>query len=924
MSKADQNAATTSEVIERVRQSIVQQHGLSDLEEIQTGHYSTGYAARQPDGSKAILKLPSRKAWDSRFVECATMLHKEASILATINRMVATVSANATCARVVKQHHYGEVPPSVSGWSQPVPYLIQSFARGKRLSEPGVLPCRDEREADACAMLAQVTGLVSYLAKHNIAHLDIKPDCLFWDEQEQKIDVIDWNSASNAPTDSQKTWEFTNNLRNLVHDVLLGSTYQWNEPDNPIRELFDVFRGLPLSRGARLLLLRLSTTNSLPNMLRNVDDLHTALQELHGYWRQPVQDLPRLKEKSAEAHACLLNQMSIEMQRPAGDGTIPAQRREWYDHILKMAEKYVQNEIADWVDLPNAMRARVGRMEQLWCWLPDIWPVLWIVPIMRSWFACKPDQNDQQLGVLVQYTLNRQWEQLETMLSRLDGMEKTIQPHLDSLRRVARIYQHIETLEQHVRTSPDAYPDVARKLLELRVPLPLEWRVRTLLSLGASAPEQHAEMNRLRKEAEILRDQPLTSERQERLWEVMQGLRKQGGGINDEDYKNQAKIVTHIQRIRHGLAEVEKYVALHDWVSAQKILVSHLQQKDVQEFAPDLYHILTERYQDMQRQAVFVPFEAAYEHLRTCIERVAFDEAQRAFDTIMPMIEKSPALLSDYTDKMTSIAETLKMAKRRYEQVRAGKYPATPEQEKKYEPAPSYPIGELSRVMRHLDELADFDKHVPSLTGTAQLSKAWEKANEHARSVGLPEPLMMFWMQRRDGILRRLEAALNRSLDQASPPSPDDLRNYEATIWGIVAGTEMNRAWLKIQDIRRQMADTRQEQFEQSIRELVENAQKQIDTRIIQIQQQHDEIKHMVEHQQTMVEPVLFRMQEILQQPGEVRAMPPDTPGAAPPKKFSERNKELLSWLEQWGMILIIALVILIILIVVVGSWLTG
>lgn len=586
---------------------------------LQSGHFSTGYEATdRTTRQRVVLKLPAQEAWALRFDECTEALEKEAKILERVNQQLATLPRDQSCAAVVKHIDTGFV--NVSAWHRPVFWAAQSFAQGQRLSDGGRLPMRGTQERSALHILLQLTGMVSHLYASNIAHGDLKPDCLFWQSETAVVEVIDWNAATQNLTNEDREREF-GALQRLMNNILLGEHFRESGQTsaNYVNDLFRTFSGTPLSRGTRMCLLRLRDARH-PGTLRTVDELHRALAETLACWDKPLREPPVAGETTPKALSLLLNQYSTEVLREE-EPNAPL----WQITAFDLASAEVQKRVRSWLVRTEDMLPALRQIEEAWFWLPDVWPLNYLVPLARAWFTQLPREQDAQLAALAHPLATRQWEQTLTQVRQLEATTPvSFRPFLQAITEAVGAYQALEQGERLVRATPPDYAAALNSLTPVRPVLSLEPRVAWLnqqINFGMGANRQIT--SKLTKLAD-LRGQPHTSHLQHELFATLEELRILGQV--DPGYATQQKMVELIKQAEAALAQARALLQRAEWEPCAAVLTSWLHHPALKLVAPDLIRTFNELEDQRRRAMAQAQIDAVSAKMGQALAKSAFSD----------------------------------------------------------------------------------------------------------------------------------------------------------------------------------------------------------------------------------------------------------------------------------------------------------
>lgn len=728
---------------------------------LQTGRFGTGYVALDRDsGREVVVKFPAHDAWFARFEECAAALRWEAEALAAIHAAIQGADGTGS-ARVVALIEHGAL--HIDSWEQPVPWIAQTFARGHRLSEPGTLPMRDQQEATALRILAQVTGLALRLYAAGWAHLDLKPDCLFWDSASQMVEVIDWNRASHNPDPASIESEFAA-IQRLVTSVLVGPRFESNDSETMTRSLFVAFRGLPLSRGTRLLLQQLLDPTPGPTALRSVADLHQALVELVSYWDNPLQTLPQLDSGSAQASSQLLTRLAIEVQRAPETSLVAVQRRDWYRQTLLAVEKAVQSELGVWITINEAMRPGFGRIEQMWRWLVDVWPLSWIVPLSRAWFSSQPRASDRELALLNQALVHRRWTELDLMLQQqLNSAPPPVQAHLRQIRAVIDAYRALDQVELLLRESPPNYVGALNRLVPARDTLPQELRVAELAAQIDAGIQSGTQITRLLGELADLLRQPPSQALQRGIWEVLQQLQQLG--VTDQRYLSQQQTIMVIDQAARAYADAMDQLDGQQWGAAHATLSMWRDQPQLRAAAPDLSARLTALCDSIPREAALSELSSLSAQIQRALAQAEFTEAESYAAQAIELAEAHAAIVPDAARRIRELAATIQPVCQRWGAL----------QESRYDQAaliklPEGPAAGLHQLLADLENLTAQGEQLVQATTLVQAHASYALIAQATGARERPAAAQQLWERLRQRARQQLEHALIEAL---SRPTPD-------------------------------------------------------------------------------------------------------------------------------------------------------
>jgi hypothetical protein len=595
----------------------------TSLEKLQEGRFVTGFrAGMRNSGDLVVVKLPAASGWNTRFAECAAALRAEATLLRTVNGFLPEPDPR-TCARVITQLEDGEL--NLPDWPHPVPYSIQSFARGTRLWRSGLLPMRGDQERAGVLLLTQITGLVQCLYAHDLAHRDLKPDALFWDDTADLVEVIDWNSAR-TPDAQDIAREFNLSLTSLVCEVFLGVPEPAPDPLGFGYTLFATARGVGLSRGVRLLLACLLDPYFSTNALSDVAALHTTLTRLADAWLDTTREqMPMPTGTTPEDLSLLLSQTAIALHQPVAQASL-RQRQNWYEQAMRLAEQEVQKILTLWLHYPDHLRAGWGRIEQLGSRLPDVWPLVWLLPLARAWFAHEPPAHDGRLTELLYHLLQRQWMALQKQIATgRTAVADPLRQVLDMLDQVATRQIQAAEIETLLNTTPPDYAAAFRKLTPLREALPLDARLLALERRIAAGMAEADEVIRLRMEITTGRQGLPTRPTQQRIQAAQEQLRRLG--YPDEGEAEQRQLVEHLATAQAVCAAARIAVRDGDYVQARRVLAQWPDDAVIQTSAPDLAAALSDLVGILDSEARTGEHAHAYRQIQR--ERIQEQQARQ-------------------------------------------------------------------------------------------------------------------------------------------------------------------------------------------------------------------------------------------------------------------------------------------------------
>lgn len=363
---------------------------------LQAGAIAVGYAGLDREtNSKIILKLPAEHDPQQRDVWTSPELLEKASASIQRESEILTQIYNPLIATKGSAHPIQPVASGVVDLSglPPVHWTAQSFAAGQRLSV-GMLPMSGSGERTAIMILRQVTTMVLQLFALKLKHGDLKPDALFWHSDQQQLYVIDWNGANQATTAEHQAQEFEI-VRRLVLAVLGGLSEQRLN----VQELFFSPQAPDLSRGARLLLLRLGK-EATPRPFSTIKELDRALGELENLWATANSVITSTPANDTVARSAQLSCFSLVLPRNQEPDSIANVLRQHQRTLMR----HSMLDLRDW-----AGRDWRGSYEELLLepalLLPDLVPFGLFGMFFSFWANERPKAQDVHLKPLVQALL---------------------------------------------------------------------------------------------------------------------------------------------------------------------------------------------------------------------------------------------------------------------------------------------------------------------------------------------------------------------------------------------------------------------------------------------------------------------------------------------------------------------------------------
>jgi hypothetical protein len=523
--------------------------------------------------------------------------------------------------------------------------------------------------------------------------------------------------------------------------------------------LFVAFRGVALSRGARLLLLRLLDPAPAPHALRSVAELHQALVELVDYWDAPAQAMPAVDPSSAQASSQLLSRLAIEVQRAPETSLIVAQRYDWYKQALSSVEKAVQSELGVWITINEAMRPGFARIEQMWRWLVDVWPLTWVTPLSRAWFSHQPRSSDQELTVLIQALLNRRWDNLDSILQQqLRGAPPAVQPHLRQLLAVVDAYRALDQVELLLHESPPNYAGALNTFVPARDTLPLDLRVAELAAKIDAGIQSGAQITALLGELADLQRQPPSQAVQRQIWERMQQLRQLG--VTDQRYASQQQTIALITKAQHVYAETLTKIERQDWSAARQLVADRSEQAALRTIAPDLDAKLASLAARIEREATLSELAQAGEKLQDALTHGIFAEAQQYAAQAVSLAEAHTPIAPEAARRIQLLADAIQPIYQRWIALQQGRYEAAAGL-----PQPSESVDSLVQLLADLDDLATQGR---TLTQAATLTTAQASYNAITQAAAQEHTpaTQRLWDQLHQRALHHLERTLVETMRQ--------------------------------------------------------------------------------------------------------------------------------------------------------------
>lgn len=809
----------------------------SAVEELLTGDYSTGYAAMDKNypAGRVVIKIPAKSQWETRFDTCADALRSEAAILKQVNDLVATKQLAPEpdgCARIIQHIGAG----SVSVGSLNVPYVIQSFAHGDRLIGATTLPLRGEREEIGVRVLLQVIGMVAKLYEHNLAHLDLKHDCLFWDDSTKLVEVIDWNTARLNPDNAALDREFTG-LQKLTRDLFLGPNFDWNPQHSNTQKLFVTLRGTPLSRGVRLLIWRLHEP-TLPNALKSVADLHAAVRDLHRIWEQPLSQLPDLSDTKPETLSAALSTVAIELQRPRSQTVNNADHTKWHDTITEIARKTVRGELGFWVNSPQNMRASFPNIEQLFAWLPDTWPIVWLMPFIRDWLRNQDRAMDGQLKDPIQAVVNHQAAALADWKGRMAAqLTPALQASLQAIEEALAAYASLNAAANYYNEGKNN--DALGLLNTLRQQLPLERRLQQLDESVTAKSDHIRRIRDLKKDLDS-QDQLVPSlDKHQQIWNLVNQLQTLGQA--EPRFEQLKTLDATLKNAQAARDRAEQYALFRQWELATGVLDHWITDKTVATHAPDLAKIIEERHQEYALQQAVNPLEATLTLASQALATGDFDQADRA----LQIAEHQASALTE------TKPELIKLVRESWDGIVAIKLLVTLVGQGEYTkalPPPTTPVGiarfEIEMLQQVVGKGVEFQK--------AQLfsdkASIWQDAHRQASQPASALLISTAWRTLADSLFETLEQIVEAELT-----TPDQAR-LKHVLDGVLAhqyGLKMAAAAASIQDKASQL----QNETNQGIQAIYRESQtvtSQVSTLTGEMQSAHGRFDQVNQHLTTL------------------------------------------------------------------------
>lgn len=748
------------------------------LEELQTGNFATGYRAHTASGQVVVIKLPAASAWAERFDECAAALRREMQILDQVRKFLPDPD-RATCARVIEQVGSGEI--RVPDWAKDVPWMVHTFARGRRLWGSGLLPMRGEEERAGTLLLAQVIGLAHLLAQHGIAHRDFKPDALFWDAAADLVEVIDWNSARENPTTEEVAHEFSVALTSLVSEVWLGVEHP--ERDEIGYHLFTKERWPGLTRGARLLLARLLDPHFDSIAIMDVATLHAALQELARDWLETEQaSMPSLEAQTPRALSAWLTRVAIAAQQAdarADAGT----RQGWYAQALHEAEKEGQKLLTRWLRYPDNLRNGLGKIEAWYDWLPDVWPLSYAVPLARAWFAEISPERDQHLAKVLHLALQRNWRELRAIITQLlpstqASPTTALQEQMNDLAAVAEAYERLPEIETLLTDGQVA--EAARVLDTVRAVVPLDAQVTTLERRIMGEMTGLAEVQRVRARIKALSQEPPSAQGQAvmlTLWEKLRVL----GYSNQTEEQAQRAVVFQIKGAWQSYIRARAAWQNSDGQRARESL-AQCNIATLRHTAPDLFHALKTLQDRVERRLadeasrrtndeIARLYAAVEAQLQTgWLERaMTVVDSHGAGETMahLPALEQVRQRLREALQHVRALLDEGYSAPRTGHRGGDRQIDLPPDAHTK--------LPTLVAIHRQAQQIAllrqqlDSAETADGVTGAVPGARVWQKAQAALTATEMPDVVRPAWRRLREAASERLRPALAQRINALRP-----------------------------------------------------------------------------------------------------------------------------------------------------------
>lgn len=628
---------------------------------LQAGEYSAGYSALdRKTSAHVVVKLPTdaNNAWSSRFKECDDALVVEAEILPLASKAIARTPDGS--ARPVEHIDAGSF--SIREWPYPIHWLAQRFARGSRVSE--LIPMRDVREHEGVRILSQVTTMVKLLYAANLAHRDLKEDALFWNGTQ--VEVIDWNRATQTPDGKDRQREFAA-LQRLTSTIFFGSAQAWgnnsdgfaNESHSIASELLVTFTGLPLSRGARMLLLRTLIAEH-PAAITTLEDLHTAVSELLVQWDQPSTVRPVAGDSTPRALAAVLDLVAVEIQRPAGESLAPAERLNWLVESYTQARAEATRLIRTWLSVPEDLRASFLKLEKAWYWLPDVWPLAILVPLSKLWFLHIDSKRDSELITLASQLAVGQLDNAAATIRQIAASASP--PLVTLLQRTARCidaYLNLEKVELALKAAQPDYSTALRAIRQVREAIPFEPRtLRVLRQIEAVDQRSGRIVQLLEILDELSRRTSPSSRTQREILAALEELRVLGH--DDPHYSSQQQTVSMLTTTEKALAETRQYAAIGVWNEVRNRLLPWHNHPDLRQVAVDLSIEIGKLFSDAESQLSRQGLSHFYGQVRQALAEGDLALAQRlSSEARQTSIANLPIDLEVLDEALSKLADSM-------------------------------------------------------------------------------------------------------------------------------------------------------------------------------------------------------------------------------------------------------------------------
>ncbi len=816
---------------------------------LQAGNFSAGYSAldRQTQ-AHVVVKLPTdvEHTWLTRFQECDAALAAEAAILPLASQVIAAAPAGS--ARPVAHVAAGTLSIPTA-WPYPVHWLAQRFAQGQRVSDS--VPWRDAQEAEGLHILSQVTTMVQrlYAAQPPLAHRDLKEDALFWDGQQ--VEVIDWNRATENPSPEDFQREFAG-LQQLVSTIFFGPTQRWSEATDRFADvahadawaLFVAVSGRPLSRGVRGLIFRslaaayldseMSTpTPKYPGALTTVDALHDAIAEQHAYWTQPSAALPKVAAPTPRALAALLDQVSVELQRPV------AQRRTFDDPLDWLLDAYAQaqteaiNHLKPWLSVPENLRTVFPKIEEIWFWLSDVWPLVVVVPLSKLSFRHVARRQDDWLVKLIKELLTDQFTDAATTARQLAAVAPApLAALLELTAQSAEAYLKLATLEQALDDPQLDYEAALRELTQVREVIPFEPRtlkVQRKLTSGEEISERTLQLQpRL---YELSRCSP-QSQTQRELLAVMERLRELGG--DDPRYAMQQQTVALIDQAEQALAAAREAAEAGDWATVRTNLAAWASHADLRAVAPDVAVQLAALFATAEERPVarrlgdfLAQVQAALRAGDVILATTLCEDARQTFAGNPSILDRVAALEQALTPLVTIIIQFQQDPTATRPRLDPAKYPSA-----------CYPL------VAQINALIGVGQALTQAKTIEASQQALQTAHQLATDV--PPPLAEVQRQLIAAATTQVLARLRERLTTGTPLTPDECQVYELALQYLLASETGARVeLLTIQAWLTQQHAERQNQAQAELHARLKDLGRELEhTRYAIHEQIHEEIHH--------------------------------------------------------------------------------